>query len=259
MRFAKMQGTGNDYIFLDCTKTTPENLPALAVRLSQRHFGIGSDGLICVCPSQSADFRMKMFNADGSQGEMCGNGIRCLAKFVRDQGLTHRDRLRVETLAGIKEVTFTDVEGQVSVDMGPPRWGNGLTLRLGQQEWKVRPVSMGNPHAVIFVEDPASLDLSVLGPGIEHHPAFPHGTNVEFVKVLSRERLSLRVWERGSGETLSCGTGACAALTAAVLAGRTQRKVSVELPGGTLLVSWQGGRIRLTGPAVTVFEGEIPL
>lgn len=257
-----MQGLGNDYVYLDCTRMCPDGLPGLAVRLSDRHFGVGSDGLICVCPSETADFRMRMFNADGSEGEMCGNGIRCVGKFVHDKGLTDKTDLTVETLAGVKRLTLHQAGGGVSavtVDMGAPRVERALALAVRGRDYLVTPVSMGNPHIVTFVEDISSLDLPLLGPGFERHPLFPGRVNTEFVRVAGPALLELRVWERGSGETLACGTGACAALAAAASSGRSGRRAAARLPGGELELRWDegDGRIYMTGPAVTVFEGTI--
>ena len=255
MKFIKMQGLGNDYLFLNCLEGEPENLPALAVRMSDRHFGAGSDGLICLCPSERGDFRMKMYNADGSEGAMCGNGIRCLARYIRDQGLSGKAVLDIETKAGLRRVEL--LRDAVRVDMGPPQLYSPVEVEALGRMWRLTPVSMGNPHGVLFVEDPGSLELPAIGPALERHPAFPGGINVEFVAVPERNRLRMRVWERGSGETLACGTGACAALAAVVSAGLSERNVWVELPGGTLAVSWDAtGTIYLTGPAVAVYEGE---
>ena len=264
MKFTKMQGLGNDYIYLDGLAGLPEDLPALARRMSDRHFGVGADGLICICPSQWADFRMQMYNADGSQGEMCGNGIRCLGKYVYDKGLTSKTRgLRIETLAGVRELELILESGAVSavrVDMGQPSASAPITVEAEGSSFQIRPVSMGNPHGVIFVPHPGAVALERIGPALEHHPAFPGGINVEFVRVLTPSCLEMRVWERGSGETLACGTGACAALTAAVLEGLTGRKARVRLPGGTLELEWSpSGTMWMTGPAETVFEGDYPL
>lgn len=261
MRFTKMQGLGNDYIYLDCTSSTPENLPELAIKLADRHFGVGGDGLICICSSQKADFRMRMFNADGSEGEMCGNGIRCVGKFVYDKGLTNKTTVRVETLAGIKTLQLTVEEGQVvsaTVDMGAPEVGELRSLDILGERYEIRPVSMGNPHAVTFLQGVDALELSALGPLFEHHPSFPDRTNTEFVEIVSPKLLKMRVWERGSGETLACGTGACATLVAAVLEGKAERSATVRLLGGDLLIRWDkaDGHVYMTGPAVTVFEGE---
>ncbi|MEA4955569.1 MAG: diaminopimelate epimerase [Pseudoflavonifractor sp.] len=263
MKFTKMQGLGNDYVYLDATRGVPEHLPELARRISDRHFGVGSDGLICICASERADFRMRMFNADGSEGEMCGNGIRCVGKFVYDKGLTDKTEFAVETLAGLKTLELHVLDGRVdsvTVDMGKPVPQEGRTLQIMGRPYEVRPVSMGNPHAVTFLNAVEQLDLPVLGPCFECHPSFPNRTNTEFVEVLDRGRLNMRVWERGSGETLACGTGACASAVAAVLAGKTDRTVTVRLLGGELSVRWDesDGHVYMTGPAVTVFEGEWP-
>lgn len=256
-----MHGLGNDYIYLDCTKETPPDLPRLAETLSRRHFGVGGDGLICICPSEAADFKMRIFNADGSEGEMCGNGIRCVGKYVYDKGLTGKQDLTIETLAGVKELSLTVEDGKVSavtVDMGVPQVEAPLTLEAGGQSWQGTPVSVGNPHFVVFVEDTAPLDLQTLGPEFEGHPHFPNRVNTEFVKVIDYTHFLMRVWERGSGETLACGTGACAALAAAATAGLTGREATVHLPGGAMELRWRDdGHMEMTGPAVTVFEGEI--
>lgn len=276
MRFTKMQGLGNDYVYLDCTQGMPPDPPKLARAMSDRHFGVGSDGLICIRRSERADFRMSMYNADGSEGEMCGNGIRCLGKFVYDRGLTDKTELTVETLAGVKRLSLHVKDGAVdslSVDMGAPILdleripvtGSGdrfVSRRLTVQgrAWEVTCLSMGNPHAVLFVEDLSRVDVPSLGLAVERHAVFPNHVNAEFVQVLGRDRLRMRVWERGTGETLACGTGACAALCAGVLTGRTGRRADVELPGGTLSIRWEeaDGHVYMTGPAVTVFQGEWP-
>ena len=263
MKFTKMQGLGNDYIYLDATREVPQHLPELARQISDRHFGVGSDGLICICASERADFRMRMFNADGSEGEMCGNGIRCVGKFVYDKALTDKTTLTVETLAGIKTLELHVSDGavdSVTVDMGKPVPQEGRTLQIMGRPYEVRPVSMGNPHAVTFLSGVEHLDMAALGPCFERHPSFPDRTNTEFVEVLDRGRLNMRVWERGSGETLACGTGACASAVAAVLAGKTDRTVTVRLLGGELSIRWDesDGHVYMTGPAVTVFEGEWP-
>lgn len=261
MRFTKMQGAGNDYVYLDCTQAEPEGLPALAVRLADRHFGVGGDGLVCICPSERADFRMRIFNADGSEAEMCGNGIRCLGKYVYDKGLTDRTTLAVETPAGVRMLELEaagGTVGAVTVDMGEPQIGEPQLLAVKGREYLATPVSMGNPHAVVFLNGIGNLNLQELGPDFEHHAGFPERVNTEFVEVLASDRLRVRVWERGSGETLACGTGACAALACAVLRGRADRKAQVALPGGSLDIRWdeEDNHIYLTGPAVTVFEGE---
>ncbi len=261
MRFTKMQGLGNDYVYLDCTKDAPQNLPELAIKLSDRHFGIGSDGLICICPSERADFRMRMFNADGSEGEMCGNGIRCVGKFIYDKRLTEKTAVTIETLAGIKRLMLEVLGGKVSsvtVDMGLPKPEELREIQVGGADYLICPVSMGNPHAVTFLEGIDDIDLPSIGPSFEHHPSFPNRTNTEFIEVINPHLLKMRVWERGSGETLACGTGACAALVAAVLEGKAARTATVRLLGGDLLIRWdeKDGHVYMTGPAVTVFEGE---
>ena len=257
-----MEGLGNDYIFLNCLEGAPADLSALAVRLSDRHFGVGADGIICLWPTGRADVGMRIFNADGSEGEMCGNGIRCLGKYVYDRGICPRTALTVDTPAGIKALTLRLEGGQVTgatVDMGVPQVAEPLSLTAGEGSWRVRPVSMGNPHAVVFVDDLEGLPMARLGPALERHPAFPNRTNVEFVRAADREHLCMRVWERGSGETLACGTGACAALAAAAAEGRTCRRGTVRLPGGVLELEWTGeGRMYMTGPAAAVFEGTVP-
>ena len=263
MRFTKMQGLGNDYVYVDCTQGAPEDLPELARRISDRHFGVGSDGLICIFPSEKTDFRMRMFNADGSEGEMCGNGIRCVGKFVYDHGLTDQTTVRVETLAGVKILRLQVERGQVvsaTVDMGLPVPQEPRTLQIMGRPYQARPVSMGNPHAVVFLDQIDALDLPAIGPAFENHPSFPNRTNTEFVEVLDDTHLKMRVWERGSGETLACGTGACATLVAAALAGKAGRKATIHLLGGDLSVAWseEDGHVYMTGPAVTVFEGEWP-
>ena len=259
MNFVKMQGTGNDYIYLDCRSGLPPKLPALVRRLSDRHFGVGGDGVICICPSDTADVAMRMFNADGSEGEMCGNGIRCVGKYVYEMGLVPKSRLTVETRAGIKTLELhidgADVTG-VTVDMGVPKVALPRTVCIRGTPYQITPVDMGNPHAVLFLDGIEGLDLPGIGPEFEHHPSFPHRTNTEFVAVLAWDRLQMRVWERGSGETLACGTGACAALAAAASDGRTGREAVVQLRGGDLRLRWaEDGHMYLTGPAVTVCKG----
>ncbi len=262
MRFTKMQGLGNDYVYVDGIHQDLRDLPQLARRVSDRHFGVGSDGLICIGPSQVADFRMQMFNADGSEGEMCGNGIRCVGKFVYDKGLTDKRKLTVETLAGVRELVLHVTEGkvaEVTVDMGAPVVEPPIVISAGGRDYPAIPVSMGNPHCVVEVADPAALDLAAIGPEFEHWPHFPDRTNTEFVQVLSPDILSLRVWERGSGETMACGTGACAAVAALSAAGRCGRQAAVRLLGGELTIDWEekSGHVFMTGPAVTVFDGEL--
>lgn len=261
MHFTKMEGLGNDYIYLDCTQKRPEDLPQLARVMSDRHFGVGGDGLICICPSQKADFFMEMYNADGSQGEMCGNGIRCVGKFVYDRGLISKTELSIETLAGIKELNLTRKDGkvtEVTVDMGRPIFESACQLPVAGGCYTVYPVSMGNPHAVLYWQGIDGLDLPLIGPQFECHPRFPNRTNTEFVEVVNPQELRMRVWERGSGETLACGTGACAVLAASAANGLCLREAVVHLLGGDLRIRWseENDHIYMTGPAVTVFEGE---
>ncbi len=262
MRFTKMQGLGNDYIYLNCMTETHEDLPELARRLSDRHFGVGSDGLICIFPSERADFRMDMYNADGSRGEMCGNGIRCVGKYVYEKGLTAKQIVTIETLAGLKTLFLQVEDGKVAavtVDMGKPQVGDSLKITVKGKDYTIIPVSMGNPHAVLFTHNIDGWDLPTLGPSFEHHEAFPNRVNTEFVEQADGSTLRMRVWERGSGETLACGTGACAVLAAAYATGRAGREAKIELRGGALFVrlAEEDGHIYMTGPAVTVFEGEI--
>lgn len=263
MRFTKMEGLGNDYVYVDCTKEAPrENLSELAIRLSDRHFGVGSDGLICIFPSQKADFRMVMYNADGSQGAMCGNGIRCVGRFVYEKGLTQKTTLQIETLSGVKLLHLSPIKNgvmSVTVDMGVPQVEPSCALTVGGQEVQVTPVSVGNPHAVCLLEDVKGFPITEIGPLLERHSRFPDGVNVEFVQVLAPDHLLIRVWERGSGETMACGTGACAAAAAAREHGLVGDEVTATLPGGDLKLcrSAETGHLSMTGPAVTVFEGEL--
>ena len=271
--FAKLHGTANDFVYVDARRGLPADPAALAPVLCDRHRGIGADGLILLLDSVSADCRMRIFNPDGSLAEMCGNGIRGFAKFVHDRGLISRIPLRVETDAGVKIVEPEVERGRVvrvAVDMGAPIWdGRSIPvdadgevvdrpLEVGGQEYRITCVSMGNPHCVVFVDDVASLPLATLGPRFEHHPFFPRRVNTEFIRVAGREALEMRVWERGAGETLACGTGACAAAVAAARTGRTGRRVRVTLPGGPLDIEWRpDDHVRMTGDAVEVFEGSI--
>ena len=262
MRFTKMHGLGNDYIFLNCMESLPEDLGELARRLSDRHFGVGGDGIICVCPSQRADFQMRMFNADGSEGAMCGNGIRCFGKYVFDRGLTDKAHLTIETPAGEREISLMAAQGKAvgaAVDMGVPEVRHSLEISVMENSYTVVPVSVGNPHVVLEMDDLAGLHLQELGPMLECHPDFSQRVNVEFVRVLDRRCLEVRVWERGSGETLACGTGACAAMCAMAAAGKLEREADVCLPGGRLKIRWdeKSGHVFMTGPAVTVFDGEL--
>ena len=262
MRFTKMHGLGNDYIFLNCMESIPEHLAELARRLSDRHFGVGGDGIICVCPSRKADFQMRMFNADGSEGAMCGNGIRCFGKYVFDCGLTDKAHLSIETPAGEREISLMVEQGRAVgavVDMGTPELCRPLEMSVKGDCYIVVPASMGNPHAVVEVDNPAVLSLNELGPAFECHPEFDQRVNVEFVQVLNRRLLEARVWERGSGETLACGTGACAAVCAMAESGKLEREAEVQLPGGRLKIRWdkKSGHVFMTGPAVAVFDGEL--
>jgi diaminopimelate epimerase len=277
MRFTKMQGAGNDYIYLDCFQNRPPRDPvALSRAMSDRHFGVGSDGLILICPSEKADARMRMFNADGSEAEMCGNGLRCVAKYVYDHGLVRKPSLQIETGRGILKVDLELANGSVSqatIDMGEPILdarripstlsGNPPTdvpLNIGDYSFRVTCISMGNPHCVIFPNEITDDLVLGIGPKIERHPAFPNRTNVEFVRVNNPDDVTVRVWERGSGETRACGTGACAVAVAGVITGRTQRQIVAHLPGGDLCLNWSetDNHVYLTGPAVEVFSGEWP-
>ncbi|MGN0968305.1 MAG: diaminopimelate epimerase [Oscillospiraceae bacterium] len=262
MRFTKMEGLGNDYVYVNCLERTPENLPNLAIQISDRHFGVGADGLICICPSEHADVRMRMFNADGSEGEMCGNGIRCVGKYVYDKGIIKKTTLTVETRAGVKPLKLMLENGLVSavtVDMGKPDVRPPTEIAVKGNCYTVNPASMGNPHAVVYLPEIGKLDLKDLGPYFECHPLFPNRTNTEFVEIGDRTHLNMRVWERGSGETLACGTGACAVLAVTASLGLCEREAVVRLLGGELSIRWseEDGHIYMTGPAKTVFEGEL--
>ena len=283
MKFTKMHGCGNDYVYVNCFSETVDNPEEVAKVVSDRHFGIGSDGLILIRPSKVADFEMAMYNADGSRGEMCGNGIRCVAKYVYDFGLTDKTSISVETLAGIKYLDLAVENGKVEkvrVNMGAPilnpieipvdpalfpKAGEAIVaqpLTVDKKEYPVTCVSMGNPHDVIFLEeDVRTLDLEKIGPAFENHPAFPKRTNTEFVNVIDETHLRMRVWERGSGETLACGTGTCATVVAAILNGLTKDAVDVELLGGSLHIEWdrEADLVYMTGPATTVYSGEIDI
>lgn len=274
MKFTKMQGLGNDYVYVNGFEEKIENPSALAIKVSDRHFGIGSDGLILINPSPTADFEMEMYNADGSRGEMCGNGIRCVAKYVYDYGLTDKTQISVETLGGTKYLELSVEKGkvvQVRVDMGSPELkpekipivakGDtviNMPIEVDGQQYKMTGVSMGNPHAVIYMDDMAQLDIERIGPEFEHHERFPSRINTEFVKVIDQNTVQMRVWERGSGETLACGTGACAVAVACVLNGLTEDEVTVRLLGGDLFIKWDRDRntVYMTGPAEVVFDGE---
>ena len=263
MKFTKMQGTGNDYVYINCFEETVERPEELAVKVSDRHFGIGSDGLILICPSGQADCRMKMFNADGSESEICGNGIRCVGKYVYDHHIVEKDEFDVETKAGIKHLKVTDEGGKavlITVDMGIPEVTGEVPepIMIDGRSYEFIGISMGNPHAIYYMDEIDGLDLEAMGPAFETHERFPERTNSEFIQVIDRSHLRMRVWERGSGETWACGTGATASAVASVLSGRTENTVEVELKGGILSITWdrESGHVYMTGPAVEVFQGE---
>ena len=274
MKFTKMQGLGNDYVYVNGFTEKIENPSEVAVQVSDRHFGIGSDGLILINPSAVADVEMEMYNADGSRGEMCGNGIRCVGKYVYDYGLTDKTAISVETLGGIKYLELSVEDGkvvQVKVDMGKPELKAALIPIISEEElvinepiivdgteYKMTGVSMGNPHTVVYMEDIEHLDIEKTGPKFEHHERFPKRINTEFAAVLDRHTVSMRVWERGSGETLACGTGACAVAVSSILNGLTEDEVTVRLLGGDLLIKWDREKdtVYMTGPAEVVFDGE---
>ena len=275
LQFTKMHGLGNDYVYMDAINQKIENRSELAKFVSDRHFGIGSDGLILICPSEKADFRMQMFNQDGSEAEMCGNGIRCVGKFVYDKGLTNKETITVETLAGIKTLVMTAKNGKIEtarVDMGEPilepekipvisNENPVKNLRLEEgRNFTFTCVSMGNPHAVTFIEEDVNkFDICKYGAKLEVNKAFPKKANIEFINVIDDKTLKMRVWERGAGETLACGTGACAVTVAAILNGYTERTVTVHLLGGDLKIEWSknDNHVYMTGLATTVFEGKI--
>jgi diaminopimelate epimerase len=264
IRFTKMHGAGNDYIYVNAMDYPLENPAELAIRWSAPHFGIGADGLILIDKSDVADFKMCMFNADGSEGKMCGNGARCIGKYVYDKGLTDKTTVTLETLAGIKELQLHLENGtvkDVTVDMGVPKLGDNIEVEAAGKTYTGLQVSMGNPHLVIFVDDIHTIDLPVAGPLIEKNPLFPDGVNVEFVQVRNPDDVRMRVWERGSGITMACGTGACATGVAGVLKGKTKHKTSVEMDGGTVTIRWDEatGRVYKTGGATFVFEGTISI
>lgn len=277
MKFTKMQGLGNDYVYVNCFEEKIENPPAVARYVSDRHFGIGSDGLIMINPSEVADFEMEMYNADGSRGEMCGNGIRCVAKYVYDYGLTDKTQISVETLGGIKYLDLTVKDGKVvlvKVDMGKPELKSDLIPIISENEkvidepievdgqvYHMTGVSMGNPHTVIYVDDVKNLDLEKIGPKFENHERFPKRINTEFVHCIDRNTVEMRVWERGSGETLACGTGACAVAVASILNNLTDTRVTVKLLGGDLQIEWdrEKDHVFMTGPAKVVFDGVIDI
>ena len=274
MKFTKMQGLGNDYVYVNCFQEKIENPSELSIKVSDRHFGIGADGLILIKPSDVADFEMEMYNADGSQGAMCGNGIRCVAKYVYDYGLTDKTSITENTKSGIKYLDLTIENGkavQIRVNMGAPileasripvvsskeRVINEPVIVDGK-EYHITAVSMGNPHAVTYIDDVKGLEIEKIGPQFENHEIFPDRVNTEFVKVLDSHTVEMRVWERGSGETLACGTGACAVAVASILNGLTEEEVTVKLLGGDLKIRWdrKENLVYMTGPAEVVFDGE---
>lgn len=275
IKFTKMHGLGNDYVYIDAINQNIENESSLAQFVSNRHFGIGSDGLILICKSDVADFKMRMFNSDGSEAEMCGNGIRCVGKFVYDKGLTNKTTVEIETLAGIKTLILNTRDGKVEtarVDMGEPILEaekipvisnespvKNLILNAEGDEFKFTCVSMGNPHAVTIVKDTNNFDVEKYGKVLEIDKAFPRKSNIEFAQIVDKHNIKMRVWERGAGETLACGTGACATAVSCNLNGLTERKVNVELLGGNLEIEWNkdDNHVYMTGPAVTVFDGEL--
>ena len=278
LKFTKMEGLGNDYVYVDAINQTIENPSELSKKVSDRHFGIGSDGLILISKSDIADFKMNIYNPDGSEAEMCGNGIRCLAKFVYDKKMTNKTSITVETLSGIKTLDLKIEKGKVSlvtVDMGEPildadkipvingfkeKSLNGIDfINVKVELKKFTCVSMGNPHAICFIDNINNIDIAKIGPIIENNKCFPNKTNVEFIEIISKNEINMRVWERGTGETLACGTGACASVIASILNGYTDRKVTVNLLGGKLEILWnkEDNHVYMKGPARTVYEGEI--
>jgi diaminopimelate epimerase len=272
--FSKWHGLGNDFVIVNGLEEKIDNYNDMAIKVCDRHFGIGADGLVTILPSQIADFQMRIYNSDGSEAEMCGNVTRCIARYVFEYGLTNKKKITLETKAGIikPELIFVDnVLSTIRVDMGEPRLKRGEIPMAGNvneqvvnevllvdgSEHRITCVSMGNPHCILFVDDINSIDLCDLGPKIETHTAFPKKTNVEFVQVLSKQNLRMRVWERGAGITMACGTGTCATLVAAVLNGKTDRQATIELDGGELLIEWGlDNHIYMSGPAVEVFRGQ---
>lgn len=273
IRFTKMHGIGNDYIYLDCINNTPERLADLAIEMSDRHTGVGGDGIILICSSSVADFKMLIFNADGSEAKMCGNASRCVAKYVFEKGLTDKKEISLETLSGIKYLHIHETEGHVdmvTVDMGVPQFTPALIpvifdgdkmveqeVAAGDKRFAVTAVSMGNPHGVIFVDSLDCVDVHGDGPLLECHPIWTDRANIEFAEVISPAEIKMRVWERGSGETMACGTGACATAVAGAVTGRTSRHVTIHLRGGDLDILWDpdDGHVYMTGAAETVFEG----
>lgn len=277
MKFTKMHGIGNDYVYVNCLKENVENPSEVAIKISDRHFGIGSDGLILIKPSDVADGKMEMYNADGSQGAMCGNGIRCVAKYMYDYGITDKTNISVETKSGIKYLDLTLKNGKVDtvkVNMGAPilkaseipvisekEQVISEPVTIDGKEWKITCVSMGNPHAITYIDDVKHLEIEKIGPKFENHEIFPDRVNTEFVHVIDRNTVEMRVWERGSGETYACGTGACAVAVSSILNGLTEEEVTVKLLGGDLKIFWnrEENRVYMTGSATKVFDGEIDL
>ncbi|NLK95799.1 MAG: diaminopimelate epimerase [Clostridiales bacterium] len=276
MEFTKMQGLGNDYIYFNCLKEEIKEPNKLSVKLSDRHFGVGSDGIVLILPSKIADFRMRMFNADGSEGEMCGNATRCIGKYVYEKGITNKTEITLETLAGIKELKLSvkdNLVTEVAVNMGNPIINSkeipvifnkekviNEIIKINNIEYNITCVSMGNPHCVVYMDNIDDLDISKIGPLFENNPLFPERINTEFVQVIDRKTIKMRVWERGSGETYACGTGACASVVASVLNNYCNKdeEVTVKLLGGDLKIKYSSnGSVEMTGPAEFVYEGRI--
>lgn len=274
VKFTKMHGIGNDYVYINCFEQEIENPSVLAIKMSPRRFSVGADGVILICPSDVADAKMRMFNLDGSEGKMCGNGIRCVGKFIYDNGIAHKDTVTVETLSGIKTLVITDKDGfadTITVDMGKAEFAPekipaladcesiiDTAITVDGQDYNITAVSMGNPHAVVFCDEIDSLDLENIGPGFEHNEMFPEQVNTEFIRVIDENTLQMRVWERGSGETFACGTGACAAAVAAVVNGycKHDSEITVHLVGGDLFISYKtDGTVFMRGGATKVFDG----
>ena len=273
IRFTKMHGAGNDYIYINAIDSCPANLPELSIEMSDRHKGVGSDGVVLIMPSDKADFRMRMFNADGSEGEMCGNASRCVAKYVYDKGLTSKRNITLETLAGIKVLEITKVVDEkvreVKVDMGEPSFAPeniptksnceviDIPISTSFGTLNLTAVGTGNPHGVVIMDSVSDLDIDSIGPEIQNNELFPRKANIEFVRIINRNEIEMRVYERGSGETMACGTGACASVVATSRLGLTDRRATVHLKGGDLQIHWaENNHVYMTGEAATVFEGE---
>ncbi len=275
IKFTKMQGIGNDYVYINCFNQQIDNPAELAIKMSPRRFSVGADGVILICPSDVADAKMRMFNLDGSEGKMCGNGIRCVGKYIYDNGIATKDNVTVETLSGIKTLKIDAVDGKaktVTVDMGAPELepckiptvgveGDKIVdmpIDVNKKSYNITAVSMGNPHAVVFCDEIDSLNLEKIGPDFENHPLFPEKVNTEFIRVIDRKTLQMRVWERGSGETFACGTGTCAAVVAAVLNGYCDKstEITVHLLGGDLYITYTDDTVFMRGGATTVYDGE---